>query len=292
MKNTNWDDIRLLISVSEQGSLLDAGRAQGIATTTVSRRIANLEKSLGAHLIHRTYGGTLLTDAGRRLVDATASVAIELDASIRGAIGSDQALEGAIKVTIVEGLAPLMVEAVQQFRLRNPNVTFELDQANRPLDISKGEADIALRTVRPGSQGLVVRQVGTIHFGVYGARSRFGTRIVAPGRDLLSRCDAVVLGGELQGLKETQWLSSRVRLVALQTPTLSSLMAAVSSGVGVGVIPDEFAAKDPSLHRLCSCEAVPKKALWLVMNRRTARTARVRAFAEHVAQYLRDYVSA
>jgi DNA-binding transcriptional LysR family regulator len=72
--------------------LLDAGRTLGLATTTVSRRIANLEQSLGAHLIHRTYGGTLLTDAGRRLVAATSPAVIALEASIREAIGSDQAL--------------------------------------------------------------------------------------------------------------------------------------------------------------------------------------------------------
>lgn len=264
----------------------------GIATTTVSRRIASLEQALGAHLIHRTYGGSLLTDAGRRLVDATSPVAIQFEASIRGAVGSDQALDGAIKVTVLEGLAPLAVDAIQQFRVRNPNVTFELDSANRALDMSKGEADIALRTVKPGSEGLVVRQVGTIHFGVYGARSRFGTRVVTPGKDLLSRCDAVVLGGELQGLKESKWLSSKVRSVALQTQTLSSLMAAVTSGVGVGVIPDEFAAKDPTLCRLCTCDAVPKRTLWLVMNRRSARTARVRAFAEHVSAYLKEFANA
>lgn len=290
MKNISWDDIRMLVALSEHGSLLDAGRALGLATTTVSRRIASLEQGLGAHLVHRTYGGTLLTDAGRRLVGAATPVALQFEALIRAALGSDHALEGLIKLTLMEGLAPLAVQAIQTFRLQHPKVSFELDSANRPLDMSKGEADIALRTVRPASQGLVLRQVGTIHFGVYGARAQFGTRAVAQGNELLSRCDAVVLGGELQGLKESRWLAARARAVVLQTQTLSSLMAAVASGVGIGVIPDELAAGDASLCRLGTCTAVPRKALWLVMNRRAAQTARVRAFAQHMAQTLQDFV--
>ncbi len=287
--STNWDDLRLLLEVARHGSLLDAGRAMGLATTTVSRRLASLERSLGTHLLHRTYAGTQLTPDGQRLVAAMAPLAMELDSALRDTAGADSEFTGPIKLTVAEGLVPLVIDSIQRFRDLHPGVVFEIDGANRLLDMSKNEADIALRTVKPASEGLVVRSVGSLHFGVYESRQRFGAGRHGAPLPHLRRSDAVVLGGELSALPETVWLKQRTRNVALQAPTLASVRDAVRLGIGVGVLPDELVGRDPALHRLCDCDGVRNRSLWLIMNKRTARIARVRAFAEQVTRDLRAF---
>jgi DNA-binding transcriptional LysR family regulator len=287
LQSLNWDDLRLLLQVARHASFLDAGRALGVATTTVSRRIAALEASVGARLVNRTYAGIALTPTGRRLVEELEPLAMGLEASVRSSVGGDSQIGGVVKLSVVEGLVPLTLEAIQAFRDRHPAVSFELDASHRQLDISNNEADIALRMLRPASQGLVVRRIGEIHFGVYASQQRMPTPSSGGVTALLARSDAVLLGGEMQGLKETRWLRSMARAVSLETQTLGSLIDAVRRGIGIGVIPDELVTGDASLRRLCDCTAVPQKSLWLVMNQRTAKVARVRLFAQHVTAHLR-----
>ena len=284
----NWDDLRLLIVVAGHPSLLEVGRVLGIATTTVSRRIAALEAGVGVQLVHRTHVGTVLTAAGKALVAALEPLALELEATVRQSAGADSQIEGAIKVSVAEGLVPLTLEAIQAFRTAYPGVVFELDASHRSLDMGKNEADVAVRMLQPKSDGLVVRRIGPVHFGVYMSSQLPLARFVPRGAGLLARLDGVVLGGELAGLKESVWLRSRVRAVALQTQTLGSLIDAVRHGIGVGVIPDELVRVDTRLRRLCDCEAMPRKTLWLVMHQRTAKLPRIRLFADHMTAHLRN----
>jgi DNA-binding transcriptional LysR family regulator len=291
MQNLSLDDVRLLSHVAQHVTFLEAGRRLGMATTTVSRRISALEKSLGTQLVNRTHVGTELTAAGLRLVESTQALTQELEARIRGAAGADQQVSGRIKVSVAEGLVPMVLRAVQTFQQAHPNVTFTLDASNRALDMSAAEADIAIRTMRPSSEGLVLKSLGHIHFGVYASSAPSVRRVVGALPAVLAASDAVVLGGELSGLKESVWLRQCTRAVALEVDTLGALVDAVRLGIGLGVIPDELAAGDSSLRRVGDCSGLTRRTLWLVMNRQTAKATRVRKFAQHVSELLRASVA-
>lgn len=241
MQDLNWDDLKLLIAVARHASLQEAGRTLGLATTTLSRRLAGLERAVGAQLIHRSHAGTRLTPAGQRLLDAITPLSLALQASLRDSAGADAAMAGPLRLALVEGLLPRVMEAIQSFRLQHPGVSFELDGGFRSVYMSRGEADLALRTLRPASEGLVLRRVGRIAYGVYRSST----------------------GPQPRGALAAQLARSE------------------------GVLPDALAAGDAGLRRLGDCEAVPHKTLWLVMNRRSAQLARVRAFADHVSAHLR-----
>lgn len=292
MQNISLDDIRLLAQVARHETFLEAGRRLGMATTTISRRIAGLEAGVGTQLVNRTHTGTVLTAAGLRLVEATHDLTLELEARVRGATGADSQITGPLKLSVAEGLVPLTLKAVQSFRERYPDVSFAIDASNRALDMSKSEADIALRTLKPGSEGLVVQSVMAIHFGVYASGQPSIKRMLGSLPAILANNNAVVLGGELRGLKESVWLRERARSISVELETLGALMDAVRMGIGIGIIPDELAAGDPTLRRLGDCEGVPRKTLWLVMNQRTSRIARVRQFAQHITEQLRSAVTA
>jgi DNA-binding transcriptional LysR family regulator len=292
MQNLNWQDLRLLLEVSRHSTMVEVGRSMGIATTTVSRRVRALEVCVGSRLVHRTHVGTVLTPAGKRLIEALTPLALELEAHVRDAAGSDSDLTGTIKVSTVEGLVDIVLQAIHGFRGLHPGVMFELDASHRLLDMTGNEADVALRTVKPRSPGLVVRRVEAVHFGVYAAASQVATGAVRHPHAFLARNDGVILGGALAGLKENAWLRRHVKSIALQTDSLASLIAAVKLGIGVAVLPEAIAARDSGLRRVCDCDANLQRSLWLVMNAQTARLARVRAFADHVTDRVRHAMAA
>ena len=292
MQNVNLDDVRLLTQVARYSTFLETGQRSGMATTTVSRRIAALEKCVGSQLVNRAHSGAVLTEAGRRLVEATQGLTCELEARIREISGTDSQMTGHLKISVVEGLVPEVVKSIHSFRQRHPKVTFSLDGSHRAVDMSQSEADIALRTLKPRSDGLVLRSVGGIHFGVYASAQPSVSKLFGSLPAILAQSDAVVLGGELRGLKESVWLRQCTRAVALEVETLGALMEAVRMGLGVGVMPDALAAHDKRLRRLGDCAGMPRKTLWLVMNPNTAKVARVREFSRHLVEVLRETFAA
>jgi DNA-binding transcriptional LysR family regulator len=287
MQNLSLDDLRLLAHLSRYATFLETGQRLGMSTTTVSRRITALESCVGARLVNRSPSGTVLTEVGKRLVVDTHALTCDLEARVRAISGADSRMAGHLKLSVVEGLAPAVVQAVHSFRQQHPQLSFTLDSSHRTVDMSSGEADIALRTLKPRSEGVVLRAVGPIHFGVYASAQALVRKKSGSLTTLLATCDAVILGGELQGLKESIWLRQVTRAVALEVETLSALMDAVRLGVGVGVLPDAMAAHDPHLQRLGDCSGMPRKTLWLVMNAASAKVARIRGFSRHLIDELR-----
>tara|TARA_B110001454_G_scaffold119494_1_gene111488 strand:- start:559 stop:1455 length:897 start_codon:yes stop_codon:yes gene_type:complete len=288
MQNLCLDDLRLLAHLARYATFLETGQRLGMSTTTVSRRIAALEACVGARLVYRSSSGTALTEAGQRLVANTHALTSELEVRVRAISGADSHMSGHVKLSVVEGLVPTVVQAVHSFRQQHPHVSFTLDSSHRVVDISCGEADIALRTLKPRSEGVVLRSVGPIHLGVYSSAQSGSTKKTGNMTALLARSEAVTLGGELRGLKESLWLKKAARTVALEVETLSALIEAVRLGIGVGVLPDEMVAHDPSLRRLGDCTGVPRKTLWLVMNAAAAKVPRVRGFSRHLIDALQQ----
>lgn len=288
MQNLSLDDLRLLAHLAKYATFLETGQRLGISTTTVSRRISALEACVGARLVNRSPSGTVLTEVGQRLVADTHALTCDLEARVRAISGADSHMSGHVKLSVVEGLVPAVVQAMHSFRQQHPHVNFTLDSSHRAVDMSRGEADIALRTLKPRSEGVVLRAVGPIHLGVYGATQSGLTKKTGNITTLLARSEAVTLGGELRGLKESIWLKQATRAVALEVETLSALMEAVRLGIGVGVLPDEMVTHDPSLRRLGDCTGVPRKTLWLVMNAAAAKVPRVRGFSRHLIESLQQ----
>jgi DNA-binding transcriptional LysR family regulator len=288
MQNLSLDDLRLLAHLARYTTFLETGQRLGMSTTTVSRRIAALEACVGARLVNRSPSGAVLTEVGQRLVADTHALTCDLEARVRAISGADSHMAGHVKLSVVEGLVPAVVQAVHGFRQQHPRVSFALDSSHRAVDMSRGEADIALRTLKPRSEGVVLRAVGPILFGVYASAQALVTKKSASLTTSLAKCDAVTLGGELQGLKESIWLRQATRAVVLEVETLAALIDAVRLGVGVGVLPDAMAAHDPHLRRLGDCAGMPRKTLWLVMNAASAKVPRVRGFSRCLTEDLRQ----
>lgn len=150
----NWEDIRLFVAVAELGSFSAAARHLGLGQPTLSRRIAELEGQLGEPLFVRKPQGCELAPAGERLLPAAAQMAQwARDAEVSLARPAER-VAGKVRVTAPPGIAlTLLTQFASQIKARFPALTLEVLSTTTTLDLSRGEADIALRThevIEPG----------------------------------------------------------------------------------------------------------------------------------------------
>jgi DNA-binding transcriptional LysR family regulator len=150
--HTPWSDLEIFQSVAERGSFSRAARVLGLTQPTVSRRIAALEERLGRPLFRRDADGAHLTADGKLLLPAAEQMARwarEVDLEARN-FGSDP--EGVVRIATPPGLAHgLLVPFARDLRGSTPGIRIELLAGIEHIDLSRGDAEIALRS-RPPTQ--------------------------------------------------------------------------------------------------------------------------------------------
>lgn len=150
-----WDDARVFLAVAEHGSLSRAATQLGMTQPTVSRRLAALEGSLGEALFSRGVEGASLTAYGERLLSPARRMAEGAAELSRVAEGRDASLEGTVRVTAPPGVAfEFVVPFAAKLREKRPGLRLEVVATTRYVDLSRREADLALRLKTPDQRDL------------------------------------------------------------------------------------------------------------------------------------------
>ncbi len=142
----NWDTIKLFLALYREGSARAVAQEQGVSASTVTRRISDLEAELGTRLFNRHSAGFELTEAGRELLHVALrmeSDAYEIERRLQAKAGL---MQGRIRVTVPTHLLiePFM-HALAEFSQKHPGINFDVLPSYDTFDLSRGEADIALR---------------------------------------------------------------------------------------------------------------------------------------------------
>jgi DNA-binding transcriptional LysR family regulator len=291
-REPHWDELRTFLEVMRDGSLSGAGRRLGLAQPTVGRHIDALESALGLPLFARSPRGLAPTEAAANLVPHVEAMAAASAALARAAAGEASATRGVVRVTASEIIGCEVLPAIfATFRAKNPGVAIELALTNRNEDLSRRDADIAVRMVRPTQSALVARQIGETRIGLYAHRdylARFGTptslaelaehRLIGFDRD--DRAFRSV--GALAGLLSRESFGFRCDSDLAQ-------LAALRAGVGIGGCQDNIARRMPELTPVLAGEIAFTLEIWLVMHEDMKATPRVRSLFEHLAAGLTDF---
>ncbi len=283
----DWNDARLVLAVSRTGSLTAAAKALRVDHSTVFRRLAALEARLPALVRAWTGGAYQPTTAGVRAALAAERMEDEALGLARDLAGQDRRLTGRLRVTCSETLAyRLLTRHIARFRAGHPGVV-ELAVDSRVLNLSRREADVALRATRPREGDLWGRKLADVAWTAYGA---VGYLAAAP--PLASPADLgshPLIGWEegTAGINAADWLAKAVPavVVAYRTNSLVNQLVAARAGIGLAVLPCYLGDPEPGLARALPGGQVPALAreLWIVTHQDLRRTARVRAFFDAVA---------
>jgi DNA-binding transcriptional LysR family regulator len=261
----------------------------GVEHTTVGRRIAALERSLGTRLFEKSRDGYSPTARGADIRALAEDMERTADTLVRRGIGGNAEIAGNIRVTSTETLcSEFLVPALPRLMARYPELRVEVIANNSNLSLARREADIALRMARPEGGALVARSIASIGYAVYASKSfcrKFG---LAPGRfepDMHPVVGFDESGNEFQA---SRWLADACAAVGVRpnlvSNSLHSQYAAVVGGIGAGVLPTYMAERDRRLVRLLGPSRVLSRDLWLVYHRDVRELARLRAVASFLVE--------
>jgi DNA-binding transcriptional LysR family regulator len=282
----SWDDLRVFLAVARAGRVAGAARQLGVEHSTVARRIAGLESAVGAALFYRTAGGYQLTPKGTLVLAGAETMErgmLVLGARLREQAG---ALAGRVRVAMLDEFAShWLAPNLPAFRSRFPELELQLVTGIAPLDLTRGEAELAVRTPRPRQTGLSAVKLARVGTGLYASRAYLAgkrLRVDASSRGL----DLLVYLPAYAALQNAPWFqpvltSSRALLVTNSTHTL---LAAARAGAGIAVVPHFLATAYPELVSVSDDVALADDFMWLVTHPEFRRDPKVRA----VAAWLRE----
>ena len=287
MTEFDWNDARMLLAVARDGSTLTASRTLKVSQTTVMRRIAALEEALKLSLVERKQSGYRLTeDALELLADFEALESAAQRIATR-AEGKRRHISGVIRVTTHELIANLTLPlGLKAFRQQYPDISVQVLTSDKVLDLTKGEADIAIRSgPRPTEPGLVARLIDEGTWAVFGSPDYIAEHGRPETPQDLNRHSFV--GGEGQWADEVDaWLAEHApsAKVELRNSSLLGVIHHVRAGLGLGVLPFEPLRSDPELV-WCLTPPQPPSQTWLVIPERLRDVSRVRAFLDFVVAF-------
>jgi DNA-binding transcriptional LysR family regulator len=286
----DWNDHRLVLAVARASSLVAAAKALGVDHSTVFRRLAALEARLGLPLFERGPGGVYAaTEAGGRAALAAERMEDEALGLARDLAGQDRRLSGRLRVTCSETLAyRLLTPWVARFRAEHPGVVLELAVDSRVLNLSRREADVALRVARPREGDLGGRKLADVAWTAYGSVEYLAAAPPLAMPADLARHPLIGWEERTAGVNAAEWLAeiAPAAAVVYRANSLVNQFVAARAGIGLAVLPCYLGDPEPGLARALPGGPVPALAreLWIVTHQDLRRTARVRAFFEAVAE--------
>jgi DNA-binding transcriptional LysR family regulator len=276
-----WDDLRVFLAVHRLGSHKAAARWLGVDATTVGRRIGALEVALGARLFMRTPERSQATGAGLKLVpraERMEAEALELERELQA---DDSRLEGSLRVTAADGLVNyVLLPALAGFRREHPLLNVELRADLRALDLSRREADVAIRLFRPKEPALVARRFSEVSFALYASDAYLERRGTPRRKDALSAHDFIGADVSLDDLPHSKWLRRtfpKARYVIRANSTTAQTLACLE-GHGIALLPSFVAAREPKLRPVLPRLAGPNREMWIVTHSDLRDNARTAAF--------------
>jgi DNA-binding transcriptional LysR family regulator len=280
-----WDDFRLIAAVAETRNLPAAAARLGIDHSTVFRRLRQVEALLGTPLFERHRAGYTLTPAGEEMAALAARVDEDITAVTRRLSGSLPVPSGEVRLATSDSLLmELLMPMLARFRHANPAIRLDVVTGNAALNLSRRDADVAVRATDNPPDTLVGRRAARIAWALY------GSVMAPPPHDPEAEADWVCLGDNLAGLQVVRHARAMVPpdRLAGRFDTVLGLAQAVAAGVGVGHLPCFIGDLWPTLTRLAPPRPEYASDLWLLTHPDLRHTPRVRALMDSLAAQIAE----
>lgn len=280
-----WDDLKTVMHVVRGGSLAAAGTALGVNYTTVARRIARAEQALDLILFERLADGYAPTEAGQQVATHAAEMELRELSLMRELQGQDPRLSGALVITAPQlMIGPYIAPVIEQFARAHPKVNLHLKASNELVDLSRREADLAVRISNdPGDAltGVRLTQQQTASF----AAPIWADRLAAGPETIV---DWVVYDRFSAVPKEAYAAYPNARVV-MTCDDMSAMLGAAVAGLGVVRLPMFLGRSTPGLVQVPSLTPKNYLDIWVVGHRDVWPSARVAAFRDILVPHFRAH---
>jgi DNA-binding transcriptional LysR family regulator len=282
-----WSDFKLILALSHGGSVAGAARRLEVDSSTVSRRLAAMEQALGACLVIRGGRDFAFTAEGKTVIAAAESMEAIVSSAASAVRAAKTGIDGVVRISAVPSILRTLMPLLPMAAKRYPKLSIEVNAAARVIDLSRGEADIAVRMTQPQEVDLIGKRAFEMGFGV------FASKAYAAGREMpkefgdLAQHSLVQYIQPMLHLPWFAWIEAFASKGAPATRVDSTEMAVgvVASGGGIGVLPC-FSGDHSGLVRVFP-EPVANAVGWIVYHESARNSARIRAVVELLTEYFR-----
>lgn len=286
MHKLNWDDLQIILAVARTGSASRAATALDLNHATVLRRIDAFEKSHNVTLFDRQSSGMRATSACEDLLAAARPIDDAILEIRHTILGQDLKLSGPIRLTTTDSIADhVLIEPLCMFRDQHPEIVIELLITNTRLDLVRLGADISIRPSRNPPKQLIGRNVAQMNFAIYAAPDR----LEADANPFSPDVPWIGIHHDLANSPVFNWMTdieNRNPIAARVNSFVAARDLAVA-GMGVAVLPCFLADLDTRLVRLAPPLDELGTSVWVLTPRNLAKSARVRALADHLVRALK-----
>jgi molybdate transport repressor ModE-like protein len=291
----NWDDLRLFAAITAEGSLSAAARRLKLSQPTMGRRLQALEEQMGAKLLERMGGGPggqyVLTPKGaellplvERMVEAGEAIERARPDFAEDASGTVRVASGPLTIRFVARRLPELLDAL-------PGIEIELYSSYSLINLSRREADIALRNRRPEEGRLAMRALPQPSYAVFGANAYVARYPVAATAARYEECRWIGFDDTRGHSESMLWLTTKIgRAPHVRCSNASAILDALIAGAGLAVLPCFLGAEEPALVQLSGpIDDLEREGLWLVLHEDMRDRPRVRLAADRIAALFHRY---
>jgi len=287
----NWDDIKIFLEVARSERLSEAGKRLNVDASTISRRLHKLEENFKTKLFERTVDGHILTGEGQRLLRSACKMEQDANNALNDIKNSNQPNAGCVRVGVTEAfgnffIASNLLELQQKF----PNIQLDLLPFSRFVKISRNEADIAIAVERPKSTSMIVAKLCDYKLQLYAhplyiEQTKYPIQLNNLSQhNWISYVDNLLFTEQLDYLKD---INSQVTPIFRSTSVVSQYNA-VSSGLGIGILPCFLADQNKSLIKLFSEDIKVVRSFYLVTHPESKRLSHVATVWEYLKMLVQE----
>jgi DNA-binding transcriptional LysR family regulator len=281
MHDIDWNDLRYVLALARGRSFAAAGRETKTDATTVGRRLRLLEERLGTALFQRDAGGSMTpTPAGEIAVARAEAIEAEIVALSGALEAADLTAFGKVRLTAPPSIINrLLIPTAAGLLSHHPGLQLELIGDARNFNLTRREADMALRLARPADMAnskVVARRIATLNYAVY---------VAAGKRDQAERLPWLVYEDGMMHLPHARWIAAQVEKSgeggALAVNDAEALLQAAVAGLGRALLPTILVERvDGLCHVEIDDKTLPVREVWLLTHAELRHFARIRAVAE------------
>ena len=242
----DWDKLRVFHAVAEAGSFTQAGDRLNLSQSSVSRQIGALEESLNASLFHRHARGLRLTETGETLFRAAQEVVAKLAMAEAMVSESRDRPKGPLRINTTVAFGSIWLTArLKDFIEAYPEISVTLLVSETELDLSMGQADVALRMTAPRQPDLIQRKLATMRHHAFAAPSYLNDHGTPHRIDELDRHRLIAYDEMFRPpYMQINWMlregldEGATRRPVLRVNNVYGMYRAAASGLGIASLPD------------------------------------------------------
>lgn len=280
----DWDDLKVFLALSRRGSARGAAQELGVSNSTITRRLDDMEHKLQAHLFDRTPDGYRMTAAGEQVLPTAEHIEELVMGVERRITGGDQELEGSIRLTLPPaGHLGFLVARLAKFCEQYPGIDLELTSSYDTADLSRREADIAVRLIPARAKPpeyLIGRHVGALTASTYVHRD-----LLNPDKpedvSHLTWIGKRPIDQKEEWLADTDYPQQPVRHAIADIKLIAD---ALRYKMGMAYMPCFMAFGDRDLVRVPGATIVHQSDMWVLTHKDLRLSARLRVLREVIAE--------